>query len=115
MLECSLLGPEYSIFDTMKFIIGNVYSVSKLYKYLENIDYRKNNVEFIVPMYFCIGKNDYVTPFALVEEYYNLIKAPKKNLFWFEKSAHDPQLEEQDKFYDIMMKIYNETNSVGVF
>jgi len=108
MLKGSFLEPEYSITDAVRFIIGNGYSVSKLYKYLEEIDFRKNNVTFTVPVYFCAGNNDYVTPSVLVEQYYDCIKAPKKGLFWFENSAHDPQLEEHDKFYNVMMQIYNE-------
>ncbi|MTI30857.1 alpha/beta hydrolase family protein [Xanthovirga aplysinae] len=40
------------------------------------------------PVYFFAGRKDYQTNFKITEEYYNQLKAPKKNLFWFEKSAH---------------------------
>ena len=40
------------------------------------------------PVYFCVGRKDYQTNFSITEQYYNMLSAPKKQLFWFEKSGH---------------------------
>ena len=53
------------------------------------------------PVYFFIGKQDKQVNHVIGEEYYKLIKAPKKGLFLFERSAHlipfsDPDLLQQD-------------------
>jgi esterase/lipase len=40
------------------------------------------------PVYFFVGHKDYQTNFSVSQAYYNELKAPKKQLFWFEKSAH---------------------------
>lgn len=67
-------------------------------------------VEFKIPIYFLVGRYDYVPSCAneLVEEYCKNIKAPKKKVIWFEESAHFPNLEEPDKFQkeliDILLK-----------
>lgn len=99
-------APEYSLFDGLKFMLGNIYSVTKLYGYLEQIDFEESDKEFRVPMYFCAGRYDYVTPSELTEKYYNQISAPKKELYWFEESAHEPHLEEEEKFTEVMNRIY---------
>jgi pimeloyl-ACP methyl ester carboxylesterase len=101
-----IYSSEYSLFDGIKFFVGNIYSVTKLYKYLEIIDYEESDKEYKVPMYFCVGRHDYVTPSELVEKYYNQISAPNKELYWFESSGHEPHLEEKEKFTNVMNKIY---------
>jgi pimeloyl-ACP methyl ester carboxylesterase len=41
---------------------------------------------------------------TLVEDYYNLLDAPKgKSLIWFDDSAHSPCLEEPVRFGEVMV------------
>jgi pimeloyl-ACP methyl ester carboxylesterase len=40
------------------------------------------------PVYFFVGKKDYQTHFSIAEQYYLQLTAPRKTLFWFDKSAH---------------------------
>jgi len=40
------------------------------------------------PVYFFVGRNDHQTNYAISQQYYRQLKAPKKALFWFEKSGH---------------------------
>ena len=56
--------------------------------------------EFKMPVYFFIGKYDYNTPFQLSEEFFNQIKAPRKEYIWFENSVHMPNFEEPQKTKD---------------
>ena len=53
------------------------------------------------PVYFLIGKLDEQTNHLIAEAYYKQIKAPKKGIFFFEKSGHvipdtEPDLLQQD-------------------
>lgn len=53
------------------------------------------------PVYFFIGINDEQTNHTISEEYYKLLKAPKKGIFLFENSGHsipysEPELFQQD-------------------
>jgi pimeloyl-ACP methyl ester carboxylesterase len=48
----------------------------------------KSLPEIACPVYFFAGRKDHQTSFRLTEAYYNRVVAPKKNLFWFERSAH---------------------------
>lgn len=40
------------------------------------------------PVYFFIGRKDYQTNSNLTELYYRKLQAPKKGLYWFERSGH---------------------------
>lgn len=56
------------------------------------------------PVYFFTGRKDFSTNSALTEKYYKKLKAPKKNLFWFEKSAHGLPDTEPDLMQEIIIK-----------
>lgn len=109
IIKGSLFAPEYSWRDGVNFLIGNLYSIDTLFMNREKADFREKYTCFEVPVYFCAGRQDYNTPSILVEEYYNILEAPKKNLYWFEESAHEPHLVEEEKFSNIMLEIYEET------
>jgi pimeloyl-ACP methyl ester carboxylesterase len=51
-----------------------------------------------VPVYFLEGRYDYEAPAVLAERYFQLLKAPRKELIWFERSAHFVNTEEADAF-----------------
>lgn len=58
-----------------------------------------------IPAFFLSGRYDYVSSFDLVNNYYNQLEAPQKELIWFERSSHSPHIEEPDIFYNVMCKI----------
>lgn len=75
-----------------------------------NIDFRQQIKEIKVPVYILAGRYDYDTPSTLAEQYFNIIKAPGKELVWFENSAHFPFYEEPQKFNSVLIdKILAET------
>ncbi|WP_310395445.1 alpha/beta hydrolase [Hymenobacter sp.] len=43
---------------------------------------------FKCPVYFFVGRKDIVTNARLTEAYFHRVHAPRKQLFWFEQSAH---------------------------
>jgi pimeloyl-ACP methyl ester carboxylesterase len=62
------------------------------------------------PVYFLVGRKDVLTNAAVSEKYYKAVKAPKKQLFWFEQSAHGVPDTEPELMQDIMItKILPET------
>jgi pimeloyl-ACP methyl ester carboxylesterase len=75
---------------------------------LWNIDFRKQVPELKVPVYFFIGRYDYVTPWEMALEYFDMLKAPVKKVIWFEKSAHRPDIEEPEKFQQSLINILYE-------
>jgi pimeloyl-ACP methyl ester carboxylesterase len=63
-----------------------------------------NNI--LVPVYFFEGRYDRITACApeLVVEYLKILKAPTKEIVWFENSAHHPNIDEPDKFQKVLIE-----------
>jgi len=105
------LPPEWTYFDFITFGLGSMKSLKTIWpELLKQGDFRKEASTLDLPVYFAVGKYDYNIPFELTESYYNILKAPYKELIWFEKSAHMPNVEEPEKFNDLLInKILKET------
>jgi len=63
------------------------------------------------PVYFFVGRKDHQTNYMLSEKYYKQLTAPKKQLFWFEKSGHlipvtEPVLLQEDVITRILPQLH---------
>jgi pimeloyl-ACP methyl ester carboxylesterase len=70
--------------------------------------------ELKIPAYFMVGRFDRVPACApaLVVEYCRELRAPHKEVLWFEDSAHHPNLEEPARFQNLILsKILASTGS----
>lgn len=61
-----------------------------------------------LPVYFLEGRQDYQVPSELAAQYLDSLKAPVKQLIWFEKSGHLPIYEENEKYVETMKNIKKE-------
>jgi len=62
------------------------------------------------PVYFFVGRNDHQTNYLISEKYYQQLSAPKKGIFWFEKSGHlipvtEPKLLQEDVITRVLPQI----------
>lgn len=55
-----------------------------------------------VPVYFAVGRFDYMAPSQVSQAYFTRLVAPEKHWIWFENSAHFPQWEEVEKFHRLL-------------
>ena len=60
-----------------------------------------------MPYYIFQGRRDENTPAALIQNYYDSIEAPDKDLIWFENSAHRPLSEEPSCSENIFAKNFS--------
>jgi len=105
-----ICASEYTLKEA--FSVGKGSSFSNRYmKYnvLDSSIYYKIR-KYKVPVYFFVGKNDYTTPFELIVDYYKIIKAPEKQIIYFDNSAHFPFFEEPEKFCIEVEKILKDKN-----
>lgn len=66
--------------------------------------------ELKCPVYFIEGIGDQQKSHYLIEDYYKFVKAPKKELFWFDKSGHTVFNSEPEKLQQVIIeKILPET------
>lgn len=93
----------YSIKDYSNWIKGIKRGQAIGKNTLLNIDLFTQAPKVNVPLFFCIGRHDYNTPWEVARKYYKKIEAPYKEWIWFENSAHSPIFEESDMFAEIMV------------
>ena len=99
---------EYKKSDMMKLTKGNIESHKYLWDQMLKVNFLDNLTTFSLPTYYCVGRYDYNTPSSLMEKYYEVIQSPKKDIFWFEESAHGINFEEPKKFLEICLRIKKE-------
>lgn len=98
-------GTEYGLYDKANYFHGLITTFNHVYPQLYNLDLRKQAIKLDVPVYFMEGRHDVNASPSLVEEYFNSLKAPSKELIWFEHSGHEPWRNEPDKFNDFIINL----------
>ncbi|MCK4344713.1 MAG: alpha/beta hydrolase [Bacteroidales bacterium] len=93
----------YTIFESLKYGMGLWVSMQKLWEEYGKINMFNEISEIEVPFYFMHGRHDYQSSFTHAEKYYNFLKAPVKEFYWFDRSGHSPHSQEPDKFLEIMV------------
>jgi pimeloyl-ACP methyl ester carboxylesterase len=98
-------APEYSLFDKVRFFRGVLFSVKHMHKELLATDLRALVRKVNVPVYFFLGKYDQSTPSELAVQYLEQLQAPRKELVWFENSAHMSHYEEPERFVQEVLRV----------
>jgi pimeloyl-ACP methyl ester carboxylesterase len=100
MITSVVSAPEYSLADDFGFFSGQLFSLEILVPQMMKVDLTQLGSDFRVPIFFFEGGHDpYCRP-SLVWNYFQTIKAPKKEFVWFDSSGHFPFFEEKHKFAD---------------
>jgi pimeloyl-ACP methyl ester carboxylesterase len=90
------LSPTHSAADLKVRQEAHDFSVLALWDEIGRLDL-SDDVEFDVPIIILQGRHDRGTSSALVEEWHAHIKAPQKQLIWFDDSSHMVYEEEPGK------------------
>ena len=109
-----LSTPEYTLWDVLLIGIDPYFSMRHLWN---DAYYRYNLFELVgkigIPVYFLHGRSDYFSPGEVMQAFYQHLSAPMgKTLIWFEKSGHEPEFHEPQKFRDIMIDAVLHTSSL---
>lgn len=102
-----LFSSEYGILDKINYLRGILDTFNAIYPQLYDIDLKKEYAQLNVPVYFFIGRHDLNAPTVFVEEYYQLLKAPSKQIVWFDHSGHSPWINESERFITELLEIKN--------
>ena len=97
-----LTSPELNLQDKIGTAKGYKVCLSQMWPTIVHYDFVKECNTFEMPYYIFQGRLDRNTPSSLVQEFYDVIQAPDKDLVWFENSAHGPMGEEPEKFKRLM-------------
>ncbi len=107
LIAIGIQAPEYTFLEYIQWLDGALRNAGPMWNGSDehDLDYREEITSVDVPIYFFAGRNDYTTPLVLIEDYFEKIQAPKKELIIFENSAHTPFLGESEKFYNEVINV----------
>lgn len=97
-----LKSGEYTPSDLVGYITGHKRVLEVMWPEVGATDFPRTCTKFKVPFYIFDGRLDKNTPSELVEDWYNMIEAPDKDLVWFESSGHNPMNDEPEKFKGLL-------------
>jgi pimeloyl-ACP methyl ester carboxylesterase len=93
---------EYGYVDKINHTRGIIDSFDAIYPQLKDLDFITQAPRLDVPVYFFAGRNDVNAMYTIVEEYYNVLEAPKKALIWLE-GGHGLGGDNLHQFVDVMI------------
>ncbi len=96
------LTPGYTLREKLAIWRGKAWSRSILWHEFLATDLATWVTELKVPAYFCQGAYDYTTNPGLARAYFDLLRAPVKGFYTFERSAHSPAFEEPQRFRRVL-------------
>lgn len=103
ILLLMLKQPEYGWLDRIYYLLGLMNTFNVVYPQLQDMDLRSDATHLDLPVYMILGRHDMNNPSQIPEEYFNLLEAPGKRLFFFEDSGHGMIWEEAGLYHDIMV------------
>jgi len=98
LLRGLIWSSEYSWPDRINVFRGIFANMRLMWPKILTINLMVQAPEIKVPVYFLEGRYDYEAPAVLAERYFQVLKAPRKELIWFERSAHFVNTEEAESF-----------------
>ncbi|MCY7278851.1 MAG: hypothetical protein LH702_35225 [Phormidesmis sp. CAN_BIN44] len=97
-----ILGSEYDLVEKVNVLRGLLDRFAVMYPQLQNIDFRKTVKQLEVPVYLLDGAAELKARRDLALEWFDLLKAPRKQRFTFENAAHSVVFEQFEAFSKIM-------------
>jgi pimeloyl-ACP methyl ester carboxylesterase len=104
MIQVYSRSPEYTSMDMIKFMKGARRSLILLQDEVMGINLIEQVPEVEIPVYFAIGRHDYIASFVLAKEYFDQLRAPYREFIWFDNSAHSPPFEEPERFNALLIE-----------
>ena len=98
LLRALLRSSEYSWTDRINVFRGVFANMRLMWPKILDIDLMAQVPELEVPIYFLEGRYDHEVPATLAERYFEMLRAPRKKLIWFEQSEHFVNTEEAERF-----------------
>lgn len=99
-----LFSREYGLADRINVFRGVLGSMKLLWPQLFKVDLFRSVPELKVPVFFMEGRHDHEVPSEISARYFAALKAPVKELVWFENSAHMVNSEERELFCNVLVE-----------
>lgn len=100
-----LSGEESSVFDLLSTMRGFRFSLGAMWTEASRLNLIELVPELQMPVFFFLGRKDHWVPPEISLAYIDALTAPSKKIVWFEKSGHEPFVDEPAKFNAAMAQL----------
>jgi pimeloyl-ACP methyl ester carboxylesterase len=101
----ALRGPESSVFDLPRTMRAFRWTLGAMWDETARLNLFDLAPALEMPVFFFLGRNDHWVPPAAGLSYFEALRAPQKELVWFERSGHEPFVDEPAKFNAAMAEL----------
>lgn len=98
----NIMVGEYSLMEKLRLMGGMLDTFSVLYPQLAGIDFRQSATSLDIPVYLVQGGHEARGRAIPAGEWFEMLRAPSKQLVVFEQSGHKPSFEEPSRFQHVM-------------
>lgn len=103
--RAALAGQESSIFDLPSAIHGFRFSLDAMWTEVSRLNLIEPAPSLRMPVFFFLGGDDHRVPAEVSLAYVDALTAASKELVWFERSGHEPFVDEPAKFNAAMAEL----------
>lgn len=108
----NLLVEEYTLLEQVHILGATLDVFAALYPQLQDIDFRTQATRLEVPVYLAQGRHEAPGRQVLAEEWFKQLRAPSKDLTYFDTSGHRPLWQQPTEFHDLMAAVLADTASI---
>lgn len=105
----NLLVEEYTLLEQVHVLGATLDVFAVLYPQLQDIDFRTQATSLEVPVYLAQGRHEAPGRQVLAQEWFEQLRAPSKDLTWFDTSGHRPLWQQPAEFHDLMTAVLADT------
>lgn len=102
-LDESVMAPEYSLMDKIHLFSGFLDAFDLYYPRAGHLDLRTRLTRLAIPAYFIDGADEVPARLRLMEEWYGMLKAPRKEHLVIPGAGHRSLFEQPDHFTRILL------------
>lgn len=102
LVKTIINAKEYTLGEKMNYMPASLFSLNHLWLEVIHRNLFRDIDSMRIPVYIFQGKNDYQTPYVIAKSFFDQLKAPRKEFYTFENSAHSPNMEDVNKFNSII-------------
>jgi pimeloyl-ACP methyl ester carboxylesterase len=103
--RASVGAPESSLLDLRRTMRGFRFSLDAMWGEASRLNLLDLVPALEMPVFLFLGRNDHWVPPQVSVAYFHRLAAPSKRLVWFERSGHEPFVDEPVKFNSAMTEL----------
>lgn len=102
----ALTSPIFKLSDISSFKKG-LQANQQVLAYLADFDLTAESAEYLVPVYYLLGGNDWQAPFIIAEKYFADISAPDKKLYIIPDAGHTLMMDQPQLCFEALSDIHS--------